>query len=66
MRILVTGAIGQVGAEILDRATNHVVIGTGHSELDITSAEAVADALTHHTPELVINAAAYTAVDRVE
>ncbi len=66
MRILVTGAAGQVGSETLGRATDHVVIGTSHHELDITSAEAVADALADHAPEFVVNAAAYTAVDRAE
>lgn len=66
MRILVTGTAGQVGSEILGRAGDHVVIGATHADLDITSASAVSDAVARHTPDLVINTAAYTAVDRAE
>ena len=66
MRILVTGVAGQVGSEMLRRAAHGVVIGTTHADLDITSADAVADAFAMHAPDLVVNAAAYTAVDRAE
>ncbi|MBU0790013.1 MAG: NAD(P)-dependent oxidoreductase, partial [Gammaproteobacteria bacterium] len=65
MSILVLGAGGQVGREIAGRLgeADHALT---HSALDITRPDAIARALDRHHPKVLINAAAYTAVDRAE
>ncbi|MFG1402761.1 dTDP-4-dehydrorhamnose reductase [Xanthobacter sediminis] len=68
MRILLLGAGGQLGREITDRASARGVELTGldHTALDICDPAAVARALEAHRPDVVVNAAAYTAVDKAE
>lgn len=68
MRIIVTGAQGQVGWELTRRATalGHEVLAWDQPELDISDAAAVDQALDLSQAHLVINAAAYTAVDKAE
>lgn len=68
MKILITGAQGQVGKELSTLANTHGynVIAAGRSELDITQASKVNDYLNQHQPDIIINAAAYTAVDKAE
>ncbi len=68
MSILVTGANGQVGWELTQRAraSGLPVVPLTRQELDVTDARSVVTCLRQHRPELVINAAAYTAVDRAE
>ena len=67
MKVLVTGAQGQVGRCLLAGAPAGVqVTGISRTELDIGDAEAVHRAVQTHRPQVIINAAAYTAVDRAE
>ncbi|MEM1116188.1 MAG: dTDP-4-dehydrorhamnose reductase [Bacteroidota bacterium] len=68
MRILITGASGQVGTEAVRRAPSLGVeaVGLDRARLDVTDPEAVHAAIEQHRPEAVVNAAAYTAVDRAE
>ena len=68
MRMIVTGAQGQVGWELTRRAATrgHDLLAWDMAELDITDADAVHQALDASGAELVINAAAYTAVDQAE
>lgn len=66
MTILVTGAGGQVGCELIRHGGTLPVVGLPRAALDITDADAVAAALSAHSARLVINAAAFTAVDRAE
>lgn len=65
---LVTGAAGQVGGHLVSTLTaqGRPVVGLSRAELDIADAGAVAAALAAVRPAVVINAAAYTAVDRAE
>jgi len=67
MKILITGANGQVGWE-LQRALAPLgeVLALGHAQLDLANADAIRQALRHAAPNLIVNAAAYTAVDRAE
>lgn len=64
-RVLVTGARGQLGQEVLARGGASTV-GLGRSELDIADRAAVERAFAAVRPELVVNTAAYTAVDQAE
>ena len=68
MKVLLTGANGQVG-----RCTQDVCAGSGHElkalgrdALDISDAAAVAHTVKAFCPDVIINAAAYTAVDKAE
>lgn len=66
--MLVTGAGGQVGRELVRASASFEgeIIGLGRAGLDVTDADAVCRAVDQHAPDIVINAAAYTAVDRAE
>ena len=67
MRVLVTGAQGQVGRELVDRVpAGFEVIGLGSAELNLTDSQQIAQRLAEIAPDALINAAAYTAVDRAE
>jgi dTDP-4-dehydrorhamnose reductase len=68
MKILVTGAQGQVGSSLvgLAKELGHQIFALASSDLDISNRQAVLDCLAEHQPDIVINAAAYTAVDRAE
>ena len=68
MRILVCGASGQVGHELVDRAAGYGldVLGMTREQLDITDSRRVAELVARYTPGLIINAAAYTHVDNAE
>ena len=68
MRIAIVGSKGQVGWELTRRAPmfGHEVLAWDRDELDITDATAVDQTLTASGAAVVINAAAYTAVDRAE
>lgn len=65
--VLITGACGQLGSELQATCPAHMtLIPTDHDTLDITQPAQVAAALATHQPEAIINAAAYTAVDKAE
>jgi dTDP-4-dehydrorhamnose reductase len=68
MKLLVTGAGGMLGRDLMLAAGNagHDVVGFGHAELDITSAEALERKLDLERPDVVINSAAWTDVDGAE
>lgn len=67
MRVLICGANGQVGHELMGLAPSWAEpVGMGSAELDITDAQQVATAVASVRPALIINAAAYTAVDKAE
>jgi dTDP-4-dehydrorhamnose reductase len=66
--LLVFGAAGQVGRELVAMAAARGVGVTGatRAQADITDPQAVRAAVERHRPGVVVNAAAYTAVDRAE
>jgi dTDP-4-dehydrorhamnose reductase len=69
MRWLITGAGGQLGSDLvlaLESDRSAKVRPLTRSELDITSSAAVNATITDFAPDVVINAAAYTAVDQAE
>lgn len=68
MKILVTGAGGQLGTDVIERGnrSGDQMIGLNRDALDIASAEQVRQAMDEHTPEVVVNCAAWTAVDLCE
>lgn len=67
MKVLLTGAGGQLAAELLHTAPpEQEVIALDREELDLTDEAAITAAVARYRPEAVINAAAYTAVDRAE
>lgn len=68
MKILLTGAKGQLGQEIsaLSEQMGIALIPCSRSDLDITDEEAVYASLLKHRPSIVINPAAYTSADLAE
>ena len=66
MKIFVTGARGQLGTELVRVLDGHQAIAPGRSEVDITDSGSVVGALRQTKPDLVINCAAFTDVDRAE
>jgi dTDP-4-dehydrorhamnose reductase len=68
MKILITGSKGQLGQELADvlPERGHEVATLSRNELDIADADAVELVVQTHSPELVVNAAAYTNVDGCE
>ena len=68
MRVLIPGSNGQVGRELVAWAAQHGVeaIGLTRVDLDLTDASVVEAVVHAHRPDAVVNAAAYTAVDRAE
>jgi dTDP-4-dehydrorhamnose reductase len=70
MRVLVTGAGGQVGQEVVarfsDSGAGHEVVGVTHAELDVGDRDAVLQAITTLGPDSVLHVGAWTAVDACE
>ncbi len=68
MTLLLTGADGQVGREIqrLALQDDQPIVALNRSGLDITDTEAVLQVVQETQPAMIVNAAAYTAVDKAE
>lgn len=66
MRVLVTGAGGQVGTELVAALDHHEVVGLTHGDLDVGDRAAVHAAVAAAAPDAVAHAAAWTAVDACE
>lgn len=68
MSALLTGASGQVGWEIMLQANQRglTLSSFTREQLDITDPRAIGEKMGSLKPSIVINAAAYTAVDRAE
>jgi dTDP-4-dehydrorhamnose reductase len=67
-KVFITGKNGQVGRELVERAAELKIdaVSFDSSELDICDKEKVIASIAEHKPSVVINAAAYTAVDKAE
>lgn len=68
VRVLVTGSLGQLGSEFVSliRARGDDVLGLDRPDIDITDPASVAVAMAEFEPDVVINCAAWTAVDEAE
>ncbi len=67
MKVLITGAAGQVGRMLLETRPAEVeAIPLAHDDLDIRDGAAVRERILRDLPDLILNAAAYTAVDKAE
>ena len=66
MRIVVTGVSGQVGAALIARFHKEDVISANRSLIDLAQPNNIAAVLEQLNPAIIINAAAYTAVDQAE
>jgi dTDP-4-dehydrorhamnose reductase len=66
MKVLITGAGGQLGCALQTTLANREVVALTRAELDITKIDEVRAAVAAHRPNVVINCAAYTAVDLAE
>jgi dTDP-4-dehydrorhamnose reductase len=66
-KVLVTGAQGQVGHELVRLLAAHAdVVGADRSTLDLADPDAIVSAMRESRPDIVVNAGAYTAVDAAE
>lgn len=68
MKVLVTGATGQLGWDVMKELEKRGIDcrGTGSKDLDITDRDAVMQYIGTYRPDAVIHCAAYTAVDKAE
>lgn len=67
LKVLITGCNGQLGTELLKSApVNYQITAVDIDRLDITDAEAVDTMVCDGGFDLIINAAAYVAVDHAE
>jgi dTDP-4-dehydrorhamnose reductase len=68
MRLLVTGAGGMLGREVVDHASGacEAVVGCDRAALDVGDAAAVSAVVGEVRPDAIVNCAAFTAVDRCE
>src|SRR3954469_8882523 len=66
MRLLVTGAAGMLGTDVVAAAARHDVVALARADLDITDADAGRAAVRDPRPDAVINCAAWTDVDAAE
>jgi dTDP-4-dehydrorhamnose reductase len=65
--VLITGAGGQLGRELVCMAsTSAIVKATQRADLDLGDTRAVQEVVEGFEPTLILNAAAYTAVDKAE
>jgi|SRR6187549_65808 len=68
MKVLVVGAAGMLGRDVVLAAGNagHAVVGFGRTELDVTDAAALERRFEQERPDVVVNCAAWTDVDGAE
>jgi dTDP-4-dehydrorhamnose reductase len=66
MKILITGHTGQVARELQRALAEHELLSLGREQFDLARPQSLSEVILRERPALVINAAAYTAVDQAE
>ncbi|MFM9836542.1 MAG: dTDP-4-dehydrorhamnose reductase [Methylophilaceae bacterium] len=66
LKVLLTGVNGQVGNSLKDKLSAHELVAVSREQLDLTDADAIRRLVQQIKPSLIINPAAYTAVDKAE
>lgn len=69
MRLLVIGRDGQLSQSLSERAVKHPDLqlhAIGRPQLDLNRPDTICDQISAHRPDVIVNAAAYTAVDKAE
>ena len=68
MRVLVTGAKGQLGYDVVKELEKrgHKALGVDREEMDLTSTQQIKDYIKNSNPEAIIHCGAYTLVDKAE
>lgn len=66
MRLLITGASGQIGRAVTTAFSDHDVLALDHGALDVTERDSVLAAVTTIEPDAIVHAAAWTDVDACE
>ena len=66
MKVLITGAGGQVGRELVEAFREHEVVAVDHASLDVGDRDQTHGAITTVAPDVVVHAGAWTAVDACE
>ena len=67
IKVMLTGKDGQLGKALAEKIPAGIeVVALGRQELDLSNKEACHNAVLQHRPDWVLNAGAYTAVDRAE
>ena len=66
MRMMVTGAAGQLGSALAQRTGSHAIVPFTRTQLDIGDEAAVQAAVAAARPDAIVNCAAYNDVDGAE
>lgn len=67
MKVLIVGKSGQLASELLDTCPNHIEAKAyGRDDIDIVQVSSIETVIKCFEPEVIINASAYTAVDKAE
>lgn len=66
MRVLITGAGGQLGHDLAEAFTDHDTVATTHGQLDVADRDAVLATITQLCPDAIVHAGAWTDVDGCE
>ena len=66
MKILITGSSGQVGHALVKNLNNHQIIPLTRKDCNLDKPDQIKKIIDRHLPDLIINSAAYTAVDHAE
>ena len=66
MKILLIGANGQLGSDLVKALTDTNLVSLSHQDVDICESVGVRETLRRHAPDVVVNTAAYHKVDECE
>jgi dTDP-4-dehydrorhamnose reductase len=66
MKVVLIGANGQLGSDLMETLTEVDLVSLTHSDIDVREPVGVAETLRRHAPDVVINTAAYHKVDECE